>query len=411
MVALFIALVYLVGTRAVPWLLQRVARTGSRELFTLVVLAIALGIAYGSAELFGVSFALGAFFAGVVLSESDFSHQAAADSLPFQDAFAVLFFVSVGMLFDPSILMREPLAVLTAVPVIVFRKSIAAFGIVPACGYSISTALIVSASLAQIGEFSFILAGLGVALGLLPPEGRDLVLAGALLSITLNPLVFATVNPVTAWFRARTRLLALLERSGDRLSILSSTAETDAGQDHAIIVGYGRVGAIVTDRLQLQGLPFVVVEEDRRRVENLRKRGVPAVYGDATAAGVLEAAHVDRARLLIIATPKGFQTRRIIEIARHANPQIDTAVRTHTVGELAYFEQQGVGVAIMGACELALGLARMHSLLKGVGARMHLVGASRAPDEGRRPGPMRLPAPASWYAWYWGRNPARPVHR
>ena len=193
-VALFVALVLVVGRRAVPWLLGRVARTGSRELFTLAVLAAALGIAYGSAELFGVSFALGAFFAGVVLSESDFSHQAAADSLPLQDAFAVLFFVSVGMLFDPSILVREPLAVLAVVLVIVIGKSLAAFAIVLAFGYPVGTALTVSASLAQIGEFSFILAGLGLELGLLPEEGRDLILAGALLSITLNPLVFAALR-------------------------------------------------------------------------------------------------------------------------------------------------------------------------------------------------------------------------
>jgi len=211
-VALFVALVFLVGTRVVPWLLQLVARTGSRELFTLSVLAVALGIAYGSAELFGVSFALGAFFAGVVLSESDFSHQAAADSLPLQDAFAVLFFVSVGMLFDPGILVRQPLAVLAVVMLIVLGKSIAAFAIVLARGYPIATALTVSASLAQIGEFSFILAGLGVTLGLLPSEGRDLILAGAILSITLNPLVFATVDPLAAWIRARPRLSALLER-------------------------------------------------------------------------------------------------------------------------------------------------------------------------------------------------------
>ena len=195
-VAVFIALVLLVGTRAVPWLLAQVARTGSRELFTLAVLALALGIAYGSAELFGVSFALGAFFAGVVLSESELSHQAAADSLPLQDAFAVLFLVSVGMLFDPTIMVREPLPVLAVVLVILLGKSLAAFAIVLAFAYPIRTALTVSASLAQIGEFSFILAGLGIALRLLPPEGRDLILSGALLSITLNPFVFAAIGPL-----------------------------------------------------------------------------------------------------------------------------------------------------------------------------------------------------------------------
>jgi monovalent cation:H+ antiporter-2, CPA2 family len=357
-VAMFVALVFLVGTRVVPWVLQTVARTGSRELFTLSVLAIALGIAYGSAELFGVSFALGAFFAGVVLSESDFSHQAAADSLPLQDAFAVLFFVSVGMLFDPSILVREPLAVLAVVLLIVIGKSLAAFVIVLVCGYPVTTALIVSASLAQIGEFSFILAGLGVALGLLPSEGRDLILAGAILSITLNPLVFATVDPVAAWLRARPRLIAFLERSGDRLATVPDKDANTGWRDHAIIVGYGRVGEIIGGGLKALGFPFVVVDENRRRVEDLRKRGLTAIYGDATAAGVLEAAGVDRAKLLILAIPQGFQKRRIIELARAANPHIETAVRTHRASEVAYLKEQGVGLAIMGTREVAFGLLR-----------------------------------------------------
>ncbi len=357
-VAMFVALVVLVGTRVVPWLLLMVARTGSRELFTLSVLAIALGIAYASAELFGVSFALGAFFAGVVLSESDFSHQAAADSLPLQDAFAVLFFVSVGMLFDPGILVRQPLAVAAVLLLIVFGKSLVAFAIVLLRGYPVSTALIVSASLAQIGEFSFILAGLGVALGLLPPEGRDLILAGAILSITLNPLVFASIDPLLSWFRARPRLTALLERPGDRFSTPADTSEETGLRDHAIIVGYGRVGEIIGEALRAQKLAFVVIDENRRRVEKLRKRGLTAIYGDATAAGVLEAAGVGSARLLIVAIPQGFLKRRIIELAREANPQIDTAVRTHRASELAYLKDQGIGIAIMGTRETAFGLLR-----------------------------------------------------
>ena len=357
-VAGFIALVFLVGTRLVPWLLRIVARTGSRELFTLSVLAIALGIAYGSAELFGVSFALGAFFAGVVLSESDFSHQAAADSLPLQDAFAVLFFVSVGMLFDPAILLRQPLAVLSVVLLIVFGKSIAAFAIVLVSGYPVSTALTVSASLAQIGEFSFILAGLGVALGLLPSEGRDLILAGAILSITLNPLVFATLDPVAAWLRARPRWTAWLERSADRMATLPEKDRGTEWRDHAIIVGYGRVGEIIGDGLKAQGFHFVVVDEDRRRVEKLRKQGLTVVYGDATAAGILEAAGIAGAKLLILAIPQGFQKRRIIELARAANPAVETAVRTHRASEVAYLKEQGIGMAIMGTREVAFGLLR-----------------------------------------------------
>ena len=355
-VALFIAIVVLIGKRVVPWLLEQAARTGSRELFTLSVLAVALGIAYGSAELFGVSFALGAFFAGVVLSESDFSHQAAADSLPLKDAFAVLFFVSVGMLFDPSILLRHPLEVLSVVLVVLIGKTVAAFAIVLIFGYPVTTALTVSASLAQIGEFSFILAGLGVALGFLPPEGRDLILAAAILSITLNPLLFAAVDPLTAGLRARPRLIARLERSGDQLSALPAGGEDADPRDHAVIVGYGRVGGMIGEVLNAQGLPFVVVEQNRRRVQELRARGLRALYGDATALGVLAAAGVERARLLVVATPGGLQTRRIIALARQANPRIDTAVRTHSAGELAYLERQGIGVAIMGARELALGL-------------------------------------------------------
>lgn len=357
-VAVFVGLVILVGTRVVPWLLLTVARTGSRELFTLSVLALALGIAYGSAELFGVSFALGAFFAGVVLSESDFSHQAAADSLPLQDAFAVLFFVSVGMLFDPGILLRQPLAVAAVLLLIVFGKSIAAFAIVLLRGYPVATALVVSASLAQIGEFSFILAGLGVTFGLVPPEGRDLILAGAILSIMLNPLVFACIDPLLAWFRARPRLTALLERPGDRFSTPLDRSEETGLRDHAIIVGYGRVGEIIGDALRAQKLAFVVIDENRRLVEKLRKQGLTAIYGDATAAGVLEDAGVTSARLLIVAIPQGFLKRRIIELARGANPQIDTAVRTHRASELAYLKDQGIGIAIMGERETAFGLLR-----------------------------------------------------
>jgi CPA2 family monovalent cation:H+ antiporter-2 len=355
-VLLFIALVVLVGKRFVPWLLQQTARTGSRELFTLCVLAVALGIAYGSAELFGVSFALGAFFAGVVLSESDFSHQAAADSLPLRDAFAVLFFVSVGMVFDPAILLRHPLELLAVVLLVLVGKSLVACTIVLAFGYSVTTALTVSASLAQIGEFSFILAGLGSTLGLLPSEGRDLILAAAIFSITLNPLLFAAIDPLASWVQKRPRLTARLERSGDRLGTPRNARDEEGLRDHAVIVGYGRVGRMIGEVLQAQGLPFVIVDHDRRLVESLRERGARAVYGDATAAGVLVAAAVDRARLLIIATPEGFQLRRILELARKANPHIDTAVRTHSVAELAYLEREGVGAAIMDVRELALGL-------------------------------------------------------
>ena len=241
-VALFTALVFVVGTRAVPWMLKHVARTGSRELFTLSVLATALGIAYGSAELFGVSFALGAFFAGIVLSESDFSHKAAADSLPFQDAFAVLFFVSVGMLFDPRILVQEPGAVVSVLLIILIGKSIVAFAIVQMMGYPVSTALMVSACLAQIGEFSFILAGLGISLGVLPERGRDLILAGALLSVAVNPLAFATVTPINNFIRRRRRMMSRVEPAQD-LKLARLQAVLDANKQ------VGEKAAIQPDEL------------------------------------------------------------------------------------------------------------------------------------------------------------------
>ncbi|MCC7008707.1 MAG: cation:proton antiporter [Acidobacteria bacterium] len=227
-IAVFLALVAVLGPRVVPWVLQQAARTGSHELFTLAVLSIALGVAYGASTLFGVSFALGAFCAGVVLSKSDLSHRAAEESLPLQHAFAVIFFVSVGMLFDPSILVREPVAVLWVLFIILIGKSIVAFAIVQALGYPVSTALTVSASLAQIGEFSFILAGLGISLGLLPPTGRDLILAGALLSVALNPLAFASVRPLQRWMRSQRRIMSRVEPAQDlRLARLQAALDAN----------------------------------------------------------------------------------------------------------------------------------------------------------------------------------------
>ena len=355
-VAVFLVLVLVVGQRVIPWILKQVARTGSRELFTLAVLAIALGIAYGSAELFGVSFALGAFFAGVVLAETDFSHRAAADSLPLQDAFAVLFFVSVGMLFDPSIVIREPLATLTVLGVILIAKTVAAFGIVLAFGYQLQTALLVSASLAQIGEFSFILAGLGVQLGLLPTEGRDLILAGALLSIMANPAAFAITGRIGARQAAKAGAASpAAEQRGTEEPVLDAGPPIPAA-DHAIVVGWGRVGRIVVEGLESMDLPTAVIEQDRQRTIELRAMGVPTVLGDAAASGVLEHAHAATAKVLVLAAPESFQTERIIELARAQNPEIEIAVRASSESEVAALAKQGVGLAIMGEREVAFGL-------------------------------------------------------
>ena len=364
-VGVFMAVMLIGGRRFVPYLLGLAARTGSRELFTLAVLASAVGIAFASSELFGVSFALGAFFAGMVLAESDLSHQAAADSLPLQDAFAVLFFVSVGMLFDPGILIREPLSVLGVLGVIVVGKSLAAIAIVLAFGHPVGTALTIAASLAQIGEFSFILAGLGISLKLLPEPGRDLILGGALLSITLNPLFFALAERASAWLGERPDLRRRLERR--RAAALPVSVGEPGMRGHAVLVGYGRVGSAIAGALADWNLPYVVVERDRRRVEELRSEGVPAVFGDATAPGILEAADIGAAHLLVVATPDSHQGRRLLAKARAANPGIDSVVRTHSDAERRRLEEDGVGLVLMAERELALGM--MTYALRSLGVR------------------------------------------
>ncbi|PXW66629.1 YbaL family putative K(+) efflux transporter [Methylobacterium sp. B4] len=364
-VSVFVAIMLVGGRRVVPYLMGLAARTGSRELFTLAVLASAVGIAYASSELFGVSFALGAFFAGMVLSESDLSHQAAADSLPLQDAFAVLFFVSVGMLFDPGIVLREPLAILGVVGVIVLGKSLGAIAIVLAFGHPVGTALTIAASLAQIGEFSFILASLGISLKLLPESGRDLILGGALLSITLNPLFFALADRVSLYLGERPEWRRRLERRA--AAPLSMSTSGEGMRDHAVIVGYGRVGSAIGKALHDWNLPFVVVERDRRRVEDLRAQGVPAVFGDASAPGILEAADIGSARLVVLATPDSHQGRRLLAKARAANPGIDSVVRTHSEAERRRLEEDGVGLVLMAERELALGM--MTYALRSLGVR------------------------------------------
>ena len=362
-VTAFVVLMFVVGRRAVPWLLERVARTGSRELFTLSVLAVAIGIAVGAAALFGVSFALGAFFAGMVVNGSDLSHEAAADSLPLQDAFSVLFFVAVGMLFDPAILVRQPIEVLSVVLIVMVGKSLGAFFIVLAFRYPVRTALTISASLAQIGEFSFILAALAVTLNLLPPEGQSLIVAGALLSISLNPLAFASADRAARWLGRHPRLLAMLERPVGEIAELPPTVDEAALRGHAIIVGYGRVGSAIGETLTRVGMPYLVIEQNRETAEGLREKGLPVLYGDATRPGVLREAHVNQARLLIVATPDPFQSRAMIDLAREANPTIDTVARTHSENERDYLERHGVGLALIGERELALGMAH-YALLR-----------------------------------------------
>jgi CPA2 family monovalent cation:H+ antiporter-2 len=355
-VGAFVAFMLLVGRKLFPWFLWRVAKTGSRELFTLAVIAAAVGIAYGSSALFGVSFALGAFFAGMVLRESDLSHRAAQESLPLRDAFSVLFFVSVGMLFDPMVLVNHPLQVLAVVAVIVFGKSLAAFLLVVALRYPINTALTVSASLAQIGEFSFILAALGLELGLLPKLGQDLILAGAIISIAINPLLFKAVEPLERWLGAKADLART--RSLDPLAELPASVSHDRLTGQVVLVGYGRVGRRIAAELTGRGVHYVVVEQNREVVDQLRRSDQPAVAGNAAEPAVLIQAHIARAAVLVIATPDTFHVRAMIETASALNPDIRCVVRTHNEQEAQLLREDTGGKVFIGEQELAGSMTR-----------------------------------------------------
>jgi len=354
----FVALMLVVGRRFFPWVLWQVQRTGSRELFTLCVVAAAVGIAFGATALFGVSFALGAFFAGMVMRESEFSHRAAEESLPLRDAFAVLFFVSVGMLFDPWVIVERPLQVLAVVAIIVVGKSLAAAALVLAFRYPLNTALTVSASLAQIGEFSFILVAMGVSLNLLPPEGQSLVLAGALISIALNQLVFKAVEPLQQWILAKSPLARKLEARDDPMAELPASTEAKYLSRQVVLVGYGRVGRRIADALAAQHLPFVVVEQNREVVERLRGQGLMAVAGDAAEPVVLVQAHIANARMLVIATPDTLDVRRMVSVSRSLNPDIEIVVRTHNEAEAKLLESENAGKIFLGEEELAQSMMR-----------------------------------------------------
>lgn len=367
-VTAFMGLMLIVGRWAFPKLLWLVARTGSRELFTLCVVAAALGVAYGSAKLFDVSFALGAFFAGMMMRESEFAHRAAEESLPLRDAFSVLFFVSVGMLFDPMVLLDEPLKVLAVVAIIMVGKTFAAIVLVLAFRYPLNSALTIGASLAQIGEFSFILAGLGMAMGVLPAGGHSLVLAGALISIALNSALFAAIEPAQAWLRERSALARRLEARDDPLAALPVTVDASLLKGQVVLVGYGRVGRRIARALSDHRIPFVVADEHREVVEQLRARHIPAVSGDAADPAVLIQAHIAQAAMLVIAIPDAFNVRKMVETARLLNPGIEVIVRSHNEGEAELLEREHVGKVFVGEHQLALGMVN------------HVLGRMAAPD-------------------------------
>lgn len=356
-VAAFVAVMLIVGRRVIPWTLHAIAHTGSRELFRLAVLAIALGVAFGASKLFGVSLALGAFFAGMIMSESELSHRAAEESLPLRDAFAVLFFVSVGMLFDPMTIINDPLPLLATLAIIVVGKSLAAFFIVLAFGYPTGTALIISASLAQIGEFSFILAELGVGLGMLPQEGRDLILGGAILSILLNPVVFAGVGYLKPWLEKRSA--SATEASPETTVVEEPDVEElqpTTLTNHAVLIGYGRVGSLVGDAPKEVGKPFLVIEDADKTVAKLRDDDVETIVGNAANGDVLAAANLAEARQLIIAIPNAFEAGQIVVKARAANPAISILARAHSDAEVQHLQDLGADAVIMGEREIARGI-------------------------------------------------------
>jgi CPA2 family monovalent cation:H+ antiporter-2 len=369
-VAALAVLVLLVGGRAVPWILTKVARTKSRELFTLAVLAIALAVATGAARAFGVSVALGAFLAGMVVGQSSLSHQAASDAIPMRDAFAVLFFVSVGMLFDPGFIVAQPALVAAVLAIILLLKPLVALALVLLLGYSVRTALVIAVGLAQIGEFSFILADVSRKLELLPEQGHTVLVACAVLSIGLNPFLFRAIAPLEAWLRRRRRLWAALSRGAEargREANLRTTAELARPDDRprAIIVGYGRVGQAVAKVLRKQGLQPVIIEIDVDLVAALRRLEIPAIYGDAAGLEILKAAGVDRARYLVVTPPDLLGRIPVIVAARELNPELYILVRARFVAERATLEEFGVSAACYDEQETAVGLGEI--LLRAMG--------------------------------------------
>ena len=349
-IAAFVAIMLIVGKRVIPWILHAMAHSGSRELFRLSVLAIALGTAFGAAMLFGVSFALGAFFAGMILSESKLSQQAATETLPLRDAFAVLFFVSVGMLADPMIVVREPVPVMATVFIVVVGKSLAAYAIVRVFGYSNPTALTISASLAQIGEFSFILANLGVDLALLPEQGRDLILIVAIISILLNPFLFSALD----------RLLARPEMTpGEPVAASEGTAgprekiRPTKLEGHIVLIGHGRVGSFISQALGRGKDPLFVIEDDKEEVAALKKRGIAALAGNAADPEIIAAANLSAARCLLVAIPDGFEGGQVVRQARAINPTLPIIARAHSEEEIDHLKRHGADIVVMSEHEIA----------------------------------------------------------
>lgn len=349
----FIAFMLIIGKRIVPLAMQFVARLGSRELFTLTVVAAAISIAYGAYTVFGVSMALGSFFAGMVVKESDFCHRAEEETLPLREVFAILFFISVGMLFDPHILLEQPLKILAVVGIIVLGKTLAAIGLILFFRYPLNTALTVGAGLAQIGEFSFILVALGVSLNLLSVEAQNLVLAGALFSITLNSAIFSLIDPIQRKIKATSSLARLLERSADPLAMLPDEVDQSYLRDQVVIVGYSEVGKKLMRELTAQQIKVVITDQNREVVENLRSKSIAAVSGVPTDPNVLIQAHIMHARLLIISPNDILDIHKMVDIAQQLNPQIKVLLCAENKEEAKLMRQEKIGTVFYAQEEMA----------------------------------------------------------
>ncbi|STY31333.1 monovalent cation:proton antiporter (CPA2 family) [Legionella wadsworthii] len=354
----FFIVMFIFGRWMIPKLLWHIARTGSHELFTLAIIAAAVGIAFGASKIFNISFALGAFFAGMIMRESKFSLRAAEESLPFRDAFAVLFFVSIGMLFNPFVFLHHPFQVLAVALIIIIGKSIAASFVVLLLRYPLNTALVVSASLAQIGEFSFILGGLSVQMKLLPKEGLELIIAGSLLSICLNPFLFKCIKPLEKRINSKCSWVESKEEFDNPSVQVPLTTEEKFLSGQIVLVGYGRVGKRIARFLERQGLSYVIVDQDRNLIEELREKNKLAVYGDATRPNGLIKEHIAKAGMLVIATAGSFNMRQIIDVTLKINPKIEVAIRTIDEKEALLLKQEVKGKFFFNERELAQGMSR-----------------------------------------------------
>lgn len=353
-VVIFVAVMLIVGRRVIPWLLQAVAKSGSRELFRLAVLAIALGVAFGAAGLFGVSFELGAFFAGMMMGESKLAHDAAEETLPLRDAFSVLFFVSIGMLFNYQVVLTEPLVVLAALLIIVVGKSVAAYAIVRAFGKSKRTAITIATSLSQIGEFSFILIGVGVTQHLVSKEAQDVLLAAAIVSILVNPLLFKLMDRYLARLKEAERIAAdaVLDAAEAAAEAAAALIPTSL-QQHVVVAGYGHLGQLLGDAVHERGQPLLVLEEEKDHVEALKQRGIETIVGNASSDPVLEAANLPQASALLVTLPQAFESSETVRAARQLNPSLRIIARADSDECRDLLLKQGADLVVQGDKEMA----------------------------------------------------------